>query len=98
MALMTFADAASDQYFFKDKQDIASIHEAIRRLSHPGGGSNMVLAFNEARRLFTVAEGGRSLVARVLVIATDADFYGRIKKNIFPCFVELFISIFCLFS
>ncbi|KAL9987661.1 hypothetical protein ACROYT_G002005 [Oculina patagonica] len=82
VALMTFADSANDQYFFKDKQDIASIHQAIRRLSHPGGGSDMVIAFNEARRLFSSAEGGRDLVKRVLVIATDADFmYPNLAVN-----------------
>ncbi len=82
MALMTFADSAIDQYFFKDKQDIKSIHQAIQRLSHPGGGSDMVIAFSEARRLFSSAEGGRDLVIRVLVIATDADFMCKLKYKI----------------
>ena len=82
MALMTFADSANDQYFFRDKQDITPIHEAIRSLTHPGGGSDMVIAFNEARRLFSAAEGGRGLVTRVLVIATDADFQCKFKYRI----------------
>ncbi|KAJ7376577.1 hypothetical protein OS493_033738 [Desmophyllum pertusum] len=59
VALMTFADSAMINIFFRDKQDITPIHEAIRSLTHPGGGSDMVIAFNEARRLFSAAEGGR---------------------------------------
>lgn len=82
MALMTFADSVNDHYFFKDKQDIISIQKAIRRLSHPGGGSDMVIAFREAHKLFSSAEGGRSLVTRVLVIATDADFICKLKYRI----------------
>ena len=89
MALMTFADSVSDHYYFQNKQDIISIHQAIRRLSHPGGGSDMNTAFSEARRLFSSAEGGRSLVTRVLVIATDADFICKLKYG---------ISSDCLFS
>ena len=86
MALMTFADSVDDHYYFKDKQDIISIHEAIQGLSHPGGGSDMVTAFSEARRLFSSAEGERSLVTRVLVIATDADFICKLKYRIsFDC-------------
>ncbi|XP_066021500.1 von Willebrand factor A domain-containing protein 2-like [Pocillopora verrucosa] len=49
--------------------------EAVQGLSHPGGGSKMVVAFKEARKLFSEAAGGRDFVTRVLVIATDADFY-----------------------
>ena len=79
---MAFADTANDQYFFKDKQDITSIHKAISALSHPGGGSDMVIAFNEARRLFSSAEGGRNLVKRVLVISTDADFMCKLECKI----------------
>ena len=86
MALMTFADSVNDHYFFKNKQDITSIHKAILSLSHPGGGSNMDTAFSEARRLFSSAEGARSLVARVLVIATDADFICKLKnRSIYDC-------------
>lgn len=79
VALMTFADTPNDQYYFKDKQNIFSIQEAVQGLSHPGGGSKMVVAFKEARKLFSEAAGGRDFVTRVLVIATDADFYGRIQ-------------------
>ena len=79
---MTFADSVNDHYYFKDKQDIISIHTAIQHLSHPGGGSDMDIAFSEARRLFSSAEGGRSLVTRVLVIATDADFICKLKYRI----------------
>ena len=86
---MTFADSVNDHYYFKNKQDIISIHKAIRSLSHPGGGSDMDTAFSEARRLFSSAEGGRSIVTRVLVIATDADFICKLKYR---------ISSECLFS
>ena len=79
---MTFADSVNDHYYFKDKQDIISIHTAIQHLSHPGGGSDMDTAFSEARRLFSSAEGGRSLVTRLLVIATDADFICKLKYKI----------------
>ena len=82
MALMTFADSVNDHYYFKDKQDIISIHKAIQHLSHPGGGSDIETAFSEARRLFSSAEGGRSLVTRVLVIATDAGFTCKLKYGI----------------
>ncbi|XP_022795516.1 collagen alpha-6(VI) chain-like [Stylophora pistillata] len=77
LALMTFADKANDQYYFKDEQNVFSIQEAVSSLSHPGGGSNMDVAFEEARRLFSEAAGGRAIVTRVLVIATDADFYDQ---------------------
>lgn len=82
MALMTFADTVNDQYFFKNRQDIISIHKAVQSLSHPGGGSNMDTAFSEARRLFSSAEGGRISVTRALVIATDADFICKLKHRI----------------
>ena len=89
VALMTFADSVSDHYYFKDRQDIISIHNAIQHLFHPGGGSDMDTAFSEARRLFSSAEGGRNLVTRVLVIATDADFICKLKYR---------ISLDCLFT
>jgi len=74
IALMSFADDINNLLLFKNSQNISAVHEAIGRLTHPGGGSNMAVAFSEARKLFSFANGGRKHVTRVLVVASDGNF------------------------
>ena len=77
MALMSFADNTNNLLLFNDSQNISSVHEAIGRLTHPGGGTNMAVVFSEARKLFSYAEGGRKHVTRVVVVASDGDFQSK---------------------
>ena len=74
---MSFADDINNLLLFKNLQNISAVHEAIGRLTHPGGGSNMAVAFSEARKLFSFANGGRKHVTRVLVVASDGNFQSK---------------------
>ena len=74
---MSFADSTDYYHFFNNTQDIKTVQDAIRRLTHPGGGTNMAVAFNDARNMFSLAEGGRRRVIRTLVVVSDGDFQSK---------------------
>ena len=78
---MSFADSTNYFQFFNNTQDITAVHDAIGRLTHPGGGTNMAVAFNDARNMFSLAEGGRRHVTRVLVVVSDGDFQSKSTVN-----------------
>lgn len=77
VALISFAECTNYFHFFNNTQDIKTVHDAIRRLTHPGGGTNMAVAFNDARNMFSLAEGGRRHVTRALVVVSDGDFQSK---------------------
>ena len=76
LALMYFADSAHPKHSLMDKQDAETIQQAVDSLLHPGGGTNLAVAFREARNLLSSAEGGRTHVPRVLIVATDGQHQG----------------------
>ena len=78
---MSFADSTNYFQFFNNTQDITAVYDAIGRLTHPGGGTNMAVAFNDARNMFSLAEGGRRHVTRVLVVVSDGDFQSKSTVN-----------------
>ena len=74
---MSFAEVADKLHYFRDKQNITAVHEAIAGLLLPGGGTNMAVVFKDALDLFSSDEGGRSHVTRVLVLVSDGVFQSK---------------------
>lgn len=78
---MAFADSTANLHSFNDTQDIPAVHDAIKRLTHPGGGTNMAVTFGDVRNMFSLARGGRTHVPRVVVLASDGDFQSEFAKH-----------------